>query len=160
MKSHLGFAGLLALFAVMGGSGARADEESLASVQTTDPTCIPNHSVTLHTVLEFQDGLFAWRPVGRWEVCINDGGTSQITVNFKDETYQAIILINGHSVSLAPPANNGWALVYTRQDLMSGVNSSPAREESFVLGAHQSYRFELGGHFYDQSRNLRLTVSD
>lgn len=129
------------------------------SSPSADPTCDADHSVTVHTTMEFQDGLFAWRPVGNWEICVNDGGTSQITVNFKDEAYQAIILINGHHVDMAAPANNGWAFEFTRQDMMSGKNYGPVHAASFVLNPHHRDRFELGGHFYTQERNLRFTVA-
>jgi len=143
-------------------SGASAfpqDSTPDVSVFSGDPVCIPGHSVTIHTVMEFQDGLWAWRPVGRWDICVNDGGTSQITVNFKDERYQAIIAINGHHVDMAPPADRGWAFVFTRQDLLSGEPSAPACQASFVLDPGYRHRFELDGHYYDQSRNLRFAVT-
>jgi hypothetical protein len=42
---------------------------------------------------------------------------------------------------------------------MAGKPSAPARDFSFVLGPHRRERFELGGYFYSQSRNLRFSVS-
>lgn len=128
------------------------------SVRTVDPVCHPENSATFHTVLELQEGLFAWIKIGEWEFCVNNGGTSEITVYDHRNSYRTQILVNGRHVNLAPPADNGWLLVFTRQDYLHDKPSDSVLEKSLVLNPGNRGSVRLDGLFSNQTRNLRIVL--
>ena len=134
-----------------------SDFAGIDTVAPAGPVTSAVASVNLHGTVEFQAGM-NYRPGPEFNLTVNEGETSVLTVTYRGEP-----LVTEYRITGAPATDRAgqptWQLHVVRQDLVGDREVAAPQVGDISLRPQQAISLLSKGAYRGQPRNLRLTLT-